>query len=116
MVHFLIGGALLFGVVSLYNARHEDQVVAPVRPKIVITEGRLLQLRSDFQHETGLAPTKAEVRALLHQEIDAEIMLREGLGPASEPESKQALAKKLRALRKRYDVRILRADGREEPL
>ena len=74
LVHFLLGGALLF---ALYAAVADDPVDAPDR--IVIDEVRVANLAATFQRTWLRSPTREELDGLVREFVDEEILYREGL-------------------------------------
>ena len=78
IVHFVVGGALLFrlvhGVAPLVAA-HATASRAP----IVLTADDVARLRSDYLRETGLEPTADDEAALVDKALDEELLFREAL-------------------------------------
>ena len=74
LVHFLLGGALLF---ALYAAVADDPVDTPDR--IVIDEVRVANLATTFQRTWLRPPTRVELDGLVREFVDEEILYREGL-------------------------------------
>ncbi len=74
LVHFLLGGALLF---ALYAAVADDPVDA--RDRIVIDEVRVANLATTFQRTWLRPPTRVELDGLVREFVDEEILYREGL-------------------------------------
>lgn len=69
LVHFLLIGAVLFA--GLQGVR------AAERPTVRISEQELNQLVSYWQMQSGRAPTKAELAAILQDRVDEELLARE---------------------------------------
>ncbi|HEV7733263.1 MAG TPA: peptidylprolyl isomerase [Candidatus Binatia bacterium] len=77
LLHFLAGGAVLFVVV---HGRGTPPTVAPSVDTIgavVLTAHDVDRLRTDYERETGLAPTPADEVRLVDQAIDEELLVRE---------------------------------------
>jgi glycine/D-amino acid oxidase-like deaminating enzyme len=73
-VHFLLGGAVLF---ALYEVVDDTASYEPDR--IVIEAERVASLATTFQRTWLRSPTSEELRALVNDYIDEEILYREGL-------------------------------------
>jgi PPIC-type PPIASE domain len=78
LLHFLLGGALLF------RAVYGPAPFAAVgrggdSPPIVLTAADVERLRTDYTRETGLVPTADDEAALINQTIDEELLFREAL-------------------------------------
>ncbi len=74
-LHFLALGALLAAV----SARTTGTAGATARPPIVITAARVAALRDDYQRSLLVAPTPAELDALIARDADDEMLYREAL-------------------------------------
>ncbi len=74
LLHFLIGGALLF---VLYGIVGDDPAFAPDR--IVVDEKRVASLAATFQRTWLRPPTRGELDGLVRDFVDEEILVREGL-------------------------------------
>ena len=74
LVHFLIGGALLF---ALYGVVGDDSGYLPDR--IVVDEARVEGLIAAFQRTWMRPPTKDELDGLVHEFVNEEVLVREGL-------------------------------------
>lgn len=74
LVHFLLGGALLF---ILYGLVSSDESYAPGR--IVVGEERVAELATTFQRTWTRPPTRHELRSLVNEFVDEEILYREAL-------------------------------------
>jgi hypothetical protein len=72
-VHFLVLGALLFALVP------RGTRPTSVRPPIVLTQQRVVDVRDDYRRTMGVDPTSAELDALLAREADEEMLYREAL-------------------------------------
>ncbi len=72
-LHFLVLGALLFGIPSL------SATPPRARDPIVITAARIEEIRDDYRHTVGAAPTPQELAALIDREADDEMLYREAL-------------------------------------
>jgi hypothetical protein len=74
LVHFLLGGALLF---ALFEVVAEDSSYAPGR--IVVDERQIDNLSATFQRTWLRPPSSTELDGLIRDFIDEEILYREGL-------------------------------------
>ena len=72
LLHFLVGGAVLFWL------WHGD-AAAP----IVVTAADVARLRTDYTRETGLEPTPDDEAALIDKTIEEELLYREAVARAS---------------------------------
>jgi peptidyl-prolyl cis-trans isomerase C len=70
MVHFVVIGALIFGV----HAR-----LRPARDRIVISAAFVDALRQEHARRTGKPPTEDEARGLVERYVDEEVLYREAL-------------------------------------
>lgn len=69
LVHFLVIGAVLFLALQAVRAGQ--------RPTVRISEQELNQLVSYWQMQSGRAPTKGELAAILQDRVDEELLARE---------------------------------------
>ncbi|MDB5493291.1 MAG: hypothetical protein JWP86_628 [Phenylobacterium sp.] len=69
LTHFLLIGALLFGALQLVRAAE--------RPTVRIDEQELNQLVTYWQLQSGRAPTRPELQAILKDRIDEELLAAE---------------------------------------
>ena len=74
LVHFLLGGAALF---LLYSVVAEEP--ASRRDRIAVGEERVASLAATFQRTWLRAPTRAELKRLVQDFVDEEILYREAL-------------------------------------
>ncbi|MEE8558095.1 MAG: peptidylprolyl isomerase [Myxococcota bacterium] len=74
LVHFLLGGAVLF---LLYSTVSEERSVR--RDRIVVGEERVASLATIFQRTWFRPPTRAELEGLVQEFVDEEILYREAL-------------------------------------
>ena len=74
LLHFLVGGALLF---VLYGIVADEPAFAPDR--IVVDEKRVASLAATFQRTWLRPPTRGELDGLVRDFVDEEILYREGL-------------------------------------
>jgi len=74
LVHFLLGGALLF---ILYGLVSGDESYAPDR--IVVGADRVTELATTFQRTWSRPPTDHELRSLVNDFVDEEVLYREAL-------------------------------------
>lgn len=71
LLHFLAGGAAVFGLVHV-SPQHRPAA-------IVLTAGDVNHLRLDYTRETGLEPTADDEAALVDRAIQEELLFREAL-------------------------------------
>ena len=69
-VHFLVLGALLYALPARQGG-------PPPRRPIVITAERIAEIRDDYQQTAHVAPTPAELDALIAREADDEMLFHE---------------------------------------
>lgn len=69
LTHFLVIGALLFGALQLLRSAE--------RPTVRLDEQELNQLVTYWQLQSGRAPTKPELQAILKDRIDEELLAAE---------------------------------------
>ncbi|CAK0778760.1 PPIC-type PPIASE domain-containing protein [Gammaproteobacteria bacterium] len=75
LLHFLIIGAVLF---ALGRQTPDSQaVVADHREPLVVSAEEIRAMRAEFQGRWGRAPSARELRALIDQAIDEEVLYRE---------------------------------------
>ncbi len=74
LLHFLIGGALIY---ALYGLFADDPMVAPDR--VVVEERHIDSLVASYQRTWMRPPTADELDALIQDFVDEEILVREGL-------------------------------------
>jgi hypothetical protein len=74
LLHFLILGALLFGLYSLLQGR----ALKPAT-EIVVSRGQVQSLQAQFQRTRQRAPTSEELQGLVESWVREEIFYREGL-------------------------------------
>lgn len=77
LVHFVVGGALLFRVV--HGVLPLVASAAPSPEPVVVTASDVERLRSDYVRETGLEPTAEDEVALVDHAIEEELLFREAL-------------------------------------
>lgn len=70
-VHFLVLGALLFAFTT------RGPAPPPPRRPIVITAARIAEIREDYERTNRVAPTAAELDALVAREADEEMLFHE---------------------------------------
>ena len=93
LLHFLVLGALLFG---LYNWLNSGALMAP--DEIVLTRGQLRSLQAQFQRTWQRAPTPEELKGLVEGWVREEIFYREGLAMGldrDDPVVRRRVAQKL---------------------
>lgn len=76
VAHFAALGALLFGLAASRPESAEKPAV-PARSPIVVNAERIRAMRADFQQRWSVAPTPAQLRALIEQTVEEEILYRE---------------------------------------
>ena len=74
MLHFAAGGVALLSLHSLWRAHAAD---GARRAPIVISADDVRQLDADFQQRWGTAPSPAQLRALINQRVEDELLYRE---------------------------------------
>ncbi len=74
LVHFLLIGAVLFGIFELSGKQETAEV-----EQITITSGQLEYLKASFQRKRQRPPTPAELQLLVESQIREEIFYREAL-------------------------------------
>jgi hypothetical protein len=74
-LHFLVLGALLFAISSLFASSTPARVRAP----IVITSARVAEIGEDYTRTMKRAPTPQELAALVDREAQEEMLYREAL-------------------------------------
>lgn len=75
LVHFLLAGALLFGVFRLLGPASAD----PASTRIVLTMDQVAQMLRLFQSQWGRPPTQAEFNAMIEAGVKEEVLYREAL-------------------------------------
>ena len=75
LVHFVLVGAAVFAAYALFADGDE----AETRDRIVVTEGRVLQLAQVFAMTWQRPPTPQELRGLLDAYIKEEVYYREAV-------------------------------------
>ena len=78
-LHFVLIGAVLFGLSRWLPDRPSVRDDGGVRDPIVISATQLDQVRADFTRQTGLAPTPEDEALLIEKEVEAELLYREAL-------------------------------------
>ena len=80
VVHFVVMGGILFGLsLAVRSTYQADQVDRPrfERKPIVISAERIRLLQSDFLRKWRSMPTKAELKALIAETVENEMLYRE---------------------------------------
>lgn len=78
IVHFLVGGALLYGVV--HGPLAVTTAADAARPEPVVFDAAdLAHLRDDYVRETGLQPTAADEAVLAQRAYEEELLFREAI-------------------------------------
>ncbi len=93
LLHFLILGALLFGLYSWLQGGAQN---APT--EIVVTRGQLRSLQAQFQRTWQRAPTAEELHTLVEGWVREEVFYREGLAMGldrDDPVVRRRIAQKL---------------------
>lgn len=78
-VHFLLIGAVLFGIDSWRPGRPFVEPPQPLREPVVITAARIEEIRSEFAVRTGISPSPADETALIEAAIEEELLYREAI-------------------------------------
>lgn len=78
IVHFLLGGALLYGIAHGPLAVTTPADAARPAP-VVFTAGDLAHLREDYARETGFEPTVVDQAVLLDRAYEEELLFREAI-------------------------------------
>ena len=96
LLHFLVGGTLLFAVVRLARSPSGEAADRPV----VITAADIVTMRNAYTRETGLQPTAADEAALVERALDEELLFREALarGLDRDPSVRAWLVEQMRVL------------------
>ena len=80
VLHYLVGGMLLFFFANLQSAPSYDELIERGRDEpIVITTGRVRQLIAQYTAQTGASVSRSEVESLVDRAVDEEVLYREGL-------------------------------------
>lgn len=104
VVHFAVIGAVLLAVHDRWRPADESPATPAARAPIVVTAERVRRLEADFADRWGAPPTAAQLRALVGQAVEEEILYREarvlalGFGDAS---VRRRLLEKARAVTRR---------------
>lgn len=77
LLHFLVGGALVFGLLRL--ARPSPGGAAQGGQPVIITAADVATMRAAYARESGLPPTADDEAALVEHAIDEELLFREAL-------------------------------------
>lgn len=78
-VHFLLIGAVLFGLDRSRPMPPPADAPAPVRKPIVITAAQIETIRTGFIQRTGVPPSPADEAALIDAAVEEELLYREAL-------------------------------------
>lgn len=74
LVHFLLGGALLFAFFAF-----QDNEVDPASREIIVDKQVLTGISSGFEQQLGRVPTDAELDSLTERYVREEVLYREAL-------------------------------------
>lgn len=77
VVHFAAIGAVLLVLNDLWTPQTESPPPAAARGPVVVTAGRVHRMQADFAERWGAPPTPAQLRALVNQVVEEEILYRE---------------------------------------
>lgn len=77
LVHFLLLGVLAFALVDRFGPSAGDSVAQP--PSVSLDRDQTDALLRDFQTRTGRAPDASELRHLVSQAVDEELLYREAI-------------------------------------
>jgi parvulin-like peptidyl-prolyl isomerase len=97
LLHFLIGGALIY---AIYGLAADDPMASPDR--VVVDEQRVDKLVATFQRTWMRPPAAGELDALIQDFVDEEILVREGLAlglDRDDPVIRRRLRQKMEFLR-----------------
>jgi hypothetical protein len=72
LLHFVLIGAVLFAFTALRQQRHDDA-------EIRITAGEVAQLAAFWETQSQRKPTAEELRGLIEERIDEEVLAREAV-------------------------------------
>lgn len=75
LLHFLIIGAVIFGLYWVYDGQQET----PASERIIVTPGTVNTIVQTFRLKRLRAPTKAELESLIEDHVKEEIYYREAL-------------------------------------
>jgi peptidyl-prolyl cis-trans isomerase C len=75
-VHFLVLGAVLFGLYALLQPKH---AASGDSRQVILMRGDIDHLRLGFAAQWRRSPSAAEMQALLNDRINEEVLYREGL-------------------------------------
>ena len=78
-LHFLLIGAVLFGLSRWLPAGQAVNGGEATRDSIIIHASQLDQLRADFIRQTGVSPTPNDEAMLIEKEVEEELLYREAL-------------------------------------
>src|SRR5262245_25394186 len=98
LVHFLLIGAVLFGV---YNLTPAGSVTPTASREIRLSSGELAQLMLLFRSQWRREPTTEEFRQLVEDKVRGEILYREALAMGLEKDDeivKRRMAQKMQFL------------------
>jgi hypothetical protein len=76
LLHFLLLGAVLFG---LYTVLPQGQPAAPSMPRLTVTRGDIAHLHTGWRMQWQRAPTEEELQGLIAAHIREEVLYREAL-------------------------------------
>ena len=74
LVHFLLGGALLFALDAWTGSDENDPSY-----RVVVSAGQIDRLRQAWQAQSGRAPNEGELAALVEDQVREEIFYREAV-------------------------------------
>jgi hypothetical protein len=77
IVHCVVIGGLLFAIRASWRTLGGTPASRVERPPIVLSAPRVRQLQADFMQQWGTKPTGDQLRALIQQAIDDELLYRE---------------------------------------
>jgi len=100
ILHFVLIGALLFGVRAL-RARSTPEHAKVERAPIMISAARIRLMQTDFVQRWGVMPTPGQLTALIEQAVEEELLYREARALALDFEDRSVrrrLLEKMRAV------------------
>jgi hypothetical protein len=112
LLHFLVAGALIF---AIYDLLHPAANGTDGANQIVLTKDDLRQLAVQWLAQGRTAPTADQMRALIEQRVNEEILSREAIALGLDKDDeiiKRRLAQKMRFLAE--DIATLQDPGTAE--
>lgn len=107
LLHFILIGALLFGIYSLKNRRDAGDIT------IRISAGRIADLKHTFSNDWNRVPTEEELHTLVDEFVREEMIWREGIAMGldqDDPVIRQRIQQKLEFMVEEQAARLKPAD------